>query len=275
MIELLGVALRVGERPLLTEVTARVGTGEFVALLGPNGVGKTTLLRAVAGLHPLDGGTILLDGTPTGTLSAAERARRIAFVTGDEVLVDALCVSDVVSIGRFPHHRWWQWQTHAADASAVSVALASVRMEAFGPRLFSTLSAGERQRVWIALGLAQETPVLLLDEPTSHLDVRVAHEILGLLRHLARTGKTVVCALHDLNEAAAYADRIALLGGGTLLALNEPDALLSDPLLENVYEIEMERVRLPGQRLRVFARESDGAMDDRAANARPNRAPTV
>ncbi len=272
MIELRGVAVHIGERPLLTQVEARVAPGEFVALLGPNGVGKTTLLRAVAGLHPLDAGTILLDGTPITQLSWAERSRRIAFVTGDEVLLDALCVSDVVSIGRYPHHRWWQWQTRGDDACAVAAALAAVRMEALRTRPFSTLSAGERQRVWIALGLAQQTPVLLLDEPTSHLDVRVAHEILGLLHDLTRAGKTVVCALHDLNEAAAYADRIALLGGRTLLALREPDALLSDPLLEDVYEIEMERVRLPGHRLRVFAREATGV---RAVDVRPNRAPTA
>lgn len=257
MIELRGVALRIGGRPLLTRIDARIGTGEFVALLGPNGVGKTTLLRAIAGLHALDAGTILLDGLPTTQLGALERARRIGFVTGDEVLLDALSVCDVVSIGRFPHHRWWEWQTRGADARAVTQALAAVRMEAFAERLFSTLSAGERQRVWIALGLAQQTPILLLDEPTSHLDVRVAHDILGLLRALARTGKTVVSALHDVNEAAAYADRIALAGHGTLVALAEPDRLLTGPLLENVYGITMEQVRLAGGRLRVFARESD------------------
>ncbi len=275
MIELHDVALRVGDRPLLAQVEARVVTGEFLALLGPNGVGKTTLLRAFAGLHPLDAGTILIDGTPTTQFSSAERARRTAFVTGDEVLLDALCVSDVVSIGRYPHHRWWQWQTRCDDDRAVAAALAAVGMQAFGSRPFSTLSAGERQRVWIALGLAQQTTVLLLDEPTNHLDVRVAHDILGLLRNLARAGKTVVCALHDLNEAAAYADRIALLGGGTLLALREPHALLSDPLLEDVYQIEMERVWLPGHRLRVFARESREATGGLAVNARPNRAPTA
>jgi iron complex transport system ATP-binding protein len=130
-------------------------------------------------------------------------------------------------------------------------------MEEFELRLFSTLSAGERQRIWIALGLAQATPILLLDEPTSHLDIRVAHEILDLLRALARAGKTIVCVLHDLNEAAAYADRIALLGDGKLVAFAKPDELLNDSLLESVYGIAMERVRLPDGRLRVFAHESD------------------
>ena len=130
-------------------------------------------------------------------------------------------------------------------------------MEPLADRLVSTLSSGERQRVWIALGLAQETPVLLLDEPTSHLDVRAAHEILALLRDLARAGKTIVCVLHDLNDAATYADRIALLGCGKLLALEAPDTVLASDLLERTYGVEMERVMLGDGRLRVFARERE------------------
>lgn len=257
MIELSDVMLHVGEVPLLSGITARIGTGEFVALIGANGVGKTTLLRAIAGLHPRESGEIALDGVTTQRLSSLERARRVALVTGDEVLFDALSVRDVVSIGRYPHHPWWQWQPRGSDDLAVSLALRAVGMERFGGRLFSTLSSGERQRAWIALGLAQETPILLLDEPTSHLDVRVAHEILQLLRRLARAGKTVFSALHDLNEAAAYADRIALLGEGTLLALAQPDALLADAALDRAYGIAMERIRLSDGTLRVFAR--DGA----------------
>jgi iron complex transport system ATP-binding protein len=270
MIELRGVEIRIGGRPLLERIDACVGTGEFVALLGPNGVGKTTLLRAVAGLHPLHAGEILIDGVPTTRLESLERARRIALVTGDEVLLDALFVRDVVSIGRFPHHRWWEWQARADDSRAVAQALEAVGMESFTHRFFSTLSSGERQRIWIALGLAQQTPILLLDEPTSHLDVRVAHEILRLLRRLAQTGKTVVCALHDLNEAAAYADRIALLGDGTLLAVAEPDKLLSDARLERVYGIAMERIRLSDGRLLVFANEEESR-----ATERRNRAPNA
>jgi len=270
LIELRGVRLRIGGHDLLAGIDARVETGEFVAVLGANGAGKTTLLRAIAGLHPAAAGTILLDGRPSSRLAPLDRARLVALVTGDEVLLDALRVRDVASIGRFPYHRWWEWRERSSDAQAVTRALSAVRIEALAERLFSTLSAGERQRVWIALGLAQETPIVLLDEPTSHLDVRVAHEILALLRGLAGAGKSVVCALHDVNEAAAYADRIALLGEGTLLAIAAPEELLVGNLLERAYGIAMEHVRLPDGRLRVFARE-----DLSAAHARRNPAPSA
>jgi ABC-type cobalamin/Fe3+-siderophores transport system ATPase subunit len=241
MIELHDVSLQVAQRTLLRNLDARIGDGEFVALLGRNGAGKTTLLRAIAGLHRVASGAISIDGTPNAQLRALDRAKRVAFVTGDEVFLEALLVRDVVSIGRFAHHRWWQWNAAPADDDAVDRAMAAVRIDAFAQRLFSTLSAGERQRVWIALGLAQETPILLLDEPTSHLDVGVAHEILALLRRLTQEGKAVVCALHDINEAAAYADKIALLGGGRLLALEPPDAVLTESLLLEAYGVTFAR----------------------------------
>ncbi|HEY2475706.1 MAG TPA: ABC transporter ATP-binding protein [Candidatus Cybelea sp.] len=241
MIELNGVALTVGGRTLLQGVDGGIAAGEFVAILGRNGAGKTTLLRAIAGLHRTASGAILIDGRQSDALHPLERAKRIAFVTGDEVFLEALLVRDVVAIGRFAHHRWWQWQAAADDERAVARALAAVRIEGLATRLFSTLSAGERQRVWIALGLAQETPILLLDEPTSHLDVAVAHEILSLLRRLAREGKNIVCALHDVNEAMEYADRIALLGGGRLLSISRPAELLDGRLLQETYGVAFTR----------------------------------
>lgn len=270
MIELRDVALHVGGHPLLARLNARIGAGELIAVIGPNGVGKTTLLRALAGVHRIAGGAMAVDGTAIDAMAVLERARRIALVTADDVLLDALAVPDVVAIGRFPHHRWWQWRSREDDDAAVARALASVGMSDFSDRLFSSLSSGERQRVWIALGLAQETPILLLDEPTSHLDLRVAHEILALLRALASSGKLVVCALHDVNEAAAYADRIALLGDGTMLAIEPPDALLNDARLDRVYGIALERVRLPSGGLRIYARDAS-----RASSERPSRAPNA
>ena len=271
MIELRNVGLRVGGRPLLRDVDATIARGQFVAVLGANGAGKTTLLRAIAGLHSCSAGAIVLDGVESAQLRPIERAKRVALVTGDEVLLDALQVRDVVAIGRFPHHRWWQWRAESSDDLAVERALRAVRIETFADRLFSTLSAGERQRVWIALGLAQETPILLLDEPTSHLDVRVAHDILALLHGLTRDGKSVVCALHDVNEAAAYADRVALLGEETLLAFAAPREVLAGSLLERAYGIAMEQIPLPDGRLRVFARESVSE----SPAARPSPAPNA
>lgn len=272
MIELRAVDLDIAGRRLLEGINASVARGEFVAVLGPNGAGKTTLLRTIAGLHGASDGAVLLNEMRVEQMPAQERARALAFVTSDEVLLDALRVRDVVAIGRFPHHRWWQWREAASDEEAVARALAAVQIEPFADRLFATLSSGERQRVWIALGLAQETPVLLLDEPTSHLDVRVAHEILTLLRRLSQTlpvPKTVICALHDINEAAAYADRIALVGKGRMLALAAPDVVLSSDVLDRTYGIAMERVRLADGRLRVFAREEANGTDGRPS-PRPN-----
>lgn len=254
MIELRNVALRIDGKALLEGVDARFAPGEFVAVLGPNGVGKTTLLRTIAGLHEPSHGMIAIDGADVTRLSPTQRALRVGFVTSDEVLPDALLVRDVVAIGRFPHHRWWQWRERPQDDAAVERAMDGLGIAPLSQRFFATLSSGERQRAWIALGLAQETPSLLLDEPTSHLDVRVAHEILALLRALARSGKTVVCVLHDLNDAAAYADRIVLLGEGRLLCADPPEAVLKSDLLERTYGIAMERVRLDNGQLRVFSR---------------------
>jgi iron complex transport system ATP-binding protein len=252
MIALADVAIGVPGRTLVRGVTARIEAGEFLAVLGANGAGKTTLLRAICGLHPLLGGAIALDGAPSAALMPAARARKIAFVTSDDAMIESLRVRDVVAIGRYPHHPWWRWSATAHDDDAIDAAIHEVHLTAEAGRLFSTLSSGERQRAWIAMGLAQETPVLLLDEPTSHLDVRVAHEILALLRGLARAGRTILCVLHDLNDAAAYADRLMLLGDAAMLACDTPDRVLTPPLIERAYGVAVERIdTLRGPR--VFA----------------------
>lgn len=242
MIVLERLTIAAGDRTLVRDMNARVDPGEFVAILGPNGVGKTTLLRTVSGLVAPASGTIHIDGVPLASLGPGERAKRIAFVTSDDAMTESLRVADVVAMGRFPYHRWWEWNETAQDRRAVADALQAVGMTPYAERLFTTLSSGERQRAWIAMGLAQDTPILLLDEPTSHLDVRVAHEILALLRALAHAGRAVVCVLHDLNDAAAYADRLMLLGCETMLAFDVPERVLTPELVRAAYGIAVERI---------------------------------
>jgi iron complex transport system ATP-binding protein len=247
------VRIDIGGRTLLRDVDAAIDSGAFVGVLGANGVGKTTLLRAIDGRHPLAAGTLTLDDRAVASFDSTTRARSIALVTSDDSPIDNLSVREVVATGRYPFHRWWQWSATPADDAAIDAALQAVGMHAFAQRSFATLSSGERQRIWLALGLAQEAPLLLLDEPTSHLDVRVAHDILRLLRQQARAGKTVVCAIHDLNEAAAFADRLMLLGDERVIAFDIPERVLTTANLEIAYGIEMEAIRTASGSIRVFA----------------------
>lgn len=254
MIAATGVRLRAGDRVLLDEISFTLRPGEFVAILGPNGVGKSTLLRALAGLQPPASGSVAIDGVRVESLTATERARQIALLATDDVFLERLAVRDVVSMGRFAHHAWWHWREDEDDAKVVADAIAAVRLSGFEDRPFATLSSGERQRVWIALALAQQSPMLFLDEPTTHLDVRVAHEILALLKRQRDEGKTVVCILHDLNEAAEFADRVLLLGCGTMLALDSSSAVLASGELEKAYGVAMETTLTSSGKLRVFPR---------------------
>jgi len=252
MIAVRDLALRVGGKPLLENLSFEIGTGEFVGILGRNGAGKTTLLRALAGLHPAAGGSVALDSRAIAAFSPAERSRAIAFVTSDDVFEDRLTGREVVAAGRYPHHRWWQWTQEPRDAEAIGGALEAVELQSFADREFATLSSGERQRVWIALAIAQEAPLLFLDEPTSHLDLRAAQHILKLLRAQVRAGKSVVCVLHDPNEAAAYADRAMLLAGGRILTFEETERALSGEFLERTYGLKMETVTTAGGSRRIF-----------------------
>lgn len=252
MIEASGLRVDAGERVLLDGLTFSFSQGEFVAVLGPNGVGKSTLLRTLAGIRRAAAGSATLDGVSVERMAAHERARQIALVASDDLFIESLTVRDVASMGRYAHHAWWQWNARPSDDAAINAALAAVGASGLAERAFETLSSGERQRVWIALALAQEAPVLLLDEPTSHLDVRVAHEILALLRDQSRRGKTVVCVLHDVNEAAQFADRILLLGCGGMLAFDTPAAVFTSGAPRSAYGIAMETVRSASGHLRIF-----------------------
>jgi ABC-type cobalamin/Fe3+-siderophores transport system ATPase subunit len=255
MIELNDTSLAIGRRTILRAVTARFERGTFSAILGANGAGKTTLLRGIAGLHPAARGSIRIDDRDVHALSATHRALRVAMISADEPVLDGVTVREIVATGRYPHRRWWEWNERPDDTRAIRNALGDVGLLEFAHRPIDTLSSGERQRAWIALGLAQETPVLLLDEPTSHLDVRAAHDVLRLLRDLCARGKTVVCVLHDVNEAAEFADAVLLLGHGGAIAIGPRQDVLTTEKLERTYGITMEPLVLQNGSVRLFVRE--------------------
>lgn len=231
-----GVELERGGRTLLRDVSLALDGG-VVAVVGPNGVGKTTLLRAMAGALAPVRGTITLDGVDVRALDARERARRIALVDPGEPVLAALIVEDAVASARFPHHRWWEWEATPQDAAAVDDALARTGLTALRAREIGTLSAGERQRVWIALAIAQRASVILFDEPTSHLDLKASVETLQLVRELAAGGALVVAVLHQLEEAAAFADRVVVLGDGGVIADGPPERALTSAAIERAYGV--------------------------------------
>ena len=233
-----GVGVRIGRATLLRDVSLGVAPGELVALVGPNGAGKSTLLRAIAGLLACDG-TVALGGRPVGEWTARERARRIALVRQATALDASFTVRELVELGRAPHVGWLA-ALRAADHAAVDEALGAMGLEALAARDVSTLSGGEQQRALLAQALAQDPGVLLLDEPTAHLDVR--HELDLLLRIAAERdrGRAVVLAVHDLERAARFADRLVVLDHGRVVAEGAPPEVLTPSLLRDVFGVEAE-----------------------------------
>ncbi|HEY8577057.1 MAG TPA: ABC transporter ATP-binding protein [Devosia sp.] len=222
---------------LVRDITFSAPVGAVTGLIGPNGAGKSTLMRAMLGLGPIGGGTVHFGGEDLLALPARQRAQRVAFVEQSNTTEARLAVGDVVLLGRIPFQSVWQFAPSAADVAMVEAALAAVGMLAFRDRLYHTLSGGEQQRVQIARALAQEPRLLVLDEPTSHLDIHAQLTMLDLLQQRARAGMTVVLALHDLNLAAAYCDQLVVLHGGATAAQGNPSEVLSPSLLKAVYGV--------------------------------------
>jgi len=228
------VSLRLGGSLVLDGLDASVERGEFVGLIGPNGAGKTTLLRAVAGSLDLESGRVRVDGEDVHALSSREASRRLAVVPQDTELAFDFDVRDVVAMGRTPYRTRLRGST-PTDRPAVERAMQQTTVEAFADRSIGSLSGGERQRVLLARALAQETPVLLLDEPTASLDIDHQVRTLELVSDLVADGKTVIAAIHDLNLAAHYCDSLRLLSGGRIVASGPPDVVLTSDTLGEAF----------------------------------------
>lgn len=219
MIELKEFGIGYKGRTLLHDVDARFKKGTLTALIGRNGTGKSTLLRAIAGLNPVYDGQILLHGRNLKTLSPSDLARTLALVTTQRTRVPAMKCSDVVAIGRSPYTNWIG-KMQKNDEQIVMRSLTSVGMEQYAERTLDTMSDGECQRVMVARALAQDTPIILLDEPTSFLDMPGRYELVGLLRRLAHEeGKCILFSTHELDIAVKIADSVALIDPTSLIHL--------------------------------------------------------
>ncbi len=242
----------VAGRRLVHGLEFAAGAGEFVALLGRNGVGKTLTLHTLAGLRAPAAGRVLLDSRDLADWGGRERARRIAVLPQ---LTDDPFPSTVLEtalIGRHPHLPFWQWED-AGDHAAARTALAAVGLDAVAGRAVDSLSGGERRRLDVATLLAQDAAVCLLDEPTNHLDPRHRHEMLALFRARANAGGLVIAALHDPTLAASVADKALLLFGDGRWRYGEAAEILSAGNLSELYEVPVGELAWRGQRVFVSA----------------------
>ncbi|MDT9594244.1 ABC transporter ATP-binding protein [Nocardioides zeae] len=232
-----GLTLRYDERVVAEGLSVAVPDDRFTVILGPNACGKSTLLRALSGLLTPAAGEVLLDGAPMRALSAKERARRLALLPQTMSAPEGITVRELVHRGRFAHQRVLRRHS-ASDQRAVHDALEETRVADLADRRLDELSGGQRQRVWIAMTLAQDTPLVLLDEPTTFLDLPHQIEVLNVLHRLVARGRTVVAVLHDLNLAARYADHVVALRDGTVVAEGPPEQTITAPLLREVFALE-------------------------------------
>jgi iron complex transport system ATP-binding protein len=244
-----------GRREVLRGVDLALGRGELVALLGTNGSGKTTLLRTFAGTLSPDGGTVSFDGRAVGTWRRDALARRVAVLPQQLELPAGFRVAELVAMGRAPHARRL-FASSAEDERAVARALIDADAADLADRPAEELSGGERQRLLVAMALAQEPDLLLLDEPTLHLDLAHQVALLTAIRRLRdQRGLTVLAVLHDLNLAAAFAPRVAVLDEGRVVADGSPGEVLSPDLVRRVFGVRVDEALTPDGRRHLALRE--------------------
>ncbi|KAB8143439.1 ABC transporter ATP-binding protein [Chloroflexia bacterium SDU3-3] len=242
MLETQDLTLAYDGQPIIHQLSAAIPAGKITALIGPNGCGKSTLLRGLARLMPPRGGSVLLDGKDIHRIATRDLAKIMGILPQSPVAPEGLLVRELVAQGRYPHQHWYQ-QWSPEDERAVERALEITGMVDLAARPVDALSGGQRQRAWIAMTLAQETELLLLDEPTTYLDMAHQLEVLHLLERLNRDeGRTVVMVVHDLNHATRYAQHIVAVRAGAVVAAGAPSEVITPDLLRRVFGIEADIV---------------------------------
>ncbi|WJH36577.1 ABC transporter ATP-binding protein [Paenibacillus sp. CC-CFT747] len=237
--------LSYGDTAIFQELNVTIPQGEITVFIGGNGCGKSTLLRSLARLLKPQSGQIVLNGSDIATLSTKEVARRLSILPQGPTAPEGLTVLQLVKQGRYPYQSWLQ-QWSDADESAVRRALTLTGMDVLAERAVDSLSGGQRQRAWIAMTLAQETPVILLDEPTTYLDLAHQIEVLDLLQELnEKENRTIVMVLHDINLACRYAHHLVAIKNGCIWAEGDPSLVVDDELIRQVFELDCQVIPDP------------------------------
>ena len=225
-------------------LTVDIPESGFTAVVGPNACGKSTLLRALVRMLKPRAGSVLLDGVEISSIPTRQVALRLGLLPQTSIAPDGISVAELVARGRHPHQRLLRQWSHE-DEHAVKEAMAQTRVSDLAPRLVDELSGGQRQRVWLAMALAQETPILLLDEPTTFLDIAHQMEVLDLCAELHQHGRTLVAVLHDLNHACRYATHLIAMREGAIVAQGDPREIVDAALVESVFGLSCHVVPCP------------------------------
>ena len=240
-----GLTLAHGRVPVIRDLDLALPRGRVTAIVGPNGCGKSTLLAGLARLHAPEAGRVTLDDRDIRDFGARELARALALLPQSVTAPEGLTAAELIRFGRQPHQGWLrQWS--AEDARVVKAALAAADLEALSDRPLDAMSGGQRQRAWIAMAIAQQTSLLLLDEPTTALDLGHAIEVFELVRDLATAGKTIVMVLHDLGNACRYADYLVAMRSGEIVAAGAPSEVVTRALVHELYGVDCTLLTDPG-----------------------------
>ncbi|KQL40247.1 iron-dicitrate transporter ATP-binding subunit [Bacillus sp. FJAT-25509] len=231
------ITIKYDNRVISRNLSVQIPDGSFTVIVGPNGCGKSTLLRTLSNLLKPSEGQILLDGKAITSYKSKEVARKLGLLPQSSTAPDGITVANLVAHGRYPYQsliRQWTDEDEAAVMSAMELTNTSD----LSHRYVDELSGGQRQRVWVAMVLAQQTPMLLLDEPTTYLDIAHQIELLELFKDLNQQGNTLVAVLHDLNHAARYADNIIAMKDGQVIAQGDPREIITAKLVEEVFGLK-------------------------------------
>lgn len=230
--------VKYGEKEIVKNISFQVNSGEVLSVIGPNGSGKSTIIKALSRCLKISGGNIYVDAKNVDKINTKELAKSLAVLPQVKNIPYNILVEELVSYGRFPHLKFGR-RLGQEDREIISWALEKTGLSELRKRFVLTLSGGERQRAWIAMSLAQKPKILILDEPTTYLDISYQLEVLELVKELNKAlGITVIMVLHDLNQAVRYSDRIMVINNGNLCNIGEPEKVLNKDMLKEIFRID-------------------------------------